>query len=100
MNTKLTVKKSGDTNFVPVKYAVIEMAIGADAANTNVVIQVMKPGFDTEANYNKWKSTWHGDESSLVGRDPIGIVGTIGALEVVALNTLVAYTVATPSMDQ
>ena len=100
MNTKLCVRKTSDSNFIPIKYGVVEMTVGVDADNTNVVIQIIKPGWNTEINYNKWKSTWNGDESVLVGRNPAGIQGTIGALEVVALSALVAYEYQTPSMDR
>ena len=99
MNTKITVRKSDDSNYIKVKYAIIEMAVGADAANTNCVIQCIGVGWDTEEHYNGWKSTWDGANSVLSGRDPTGIQGTLGALEVVALSALTNYTDLTPSRD-
>jgi hypothetical protein len=100
MNTKLIVKKSADTNYIKVKYSVVEMTVGSNAANTLCVIMTIFPGFDTELNYNKWKSTWNGDYNTLTGRDITGMTGTMGALEVVTLDTIVNYNALTPSRDQ
>lgn len=99
MNTNLTVKKSSDSNYIPVKYKAVEMTVGANAATTYVLIQTVAIGWDTEEHFNGWKSV-RDDSKGLVGRNPTGIQGTLGALEVVALSTLVSYEVQTPSSDK
>lgn len=103
MNTKLTVRLIADSNFIPVKYGVVEMNVGADTANTFCVLQVIRVGWNTETNYNNWKSTKTYDTASgtttLVGRNPTGMQGTLGALSVVALNLITEYDAKTPSTD-
>jgi hypothetical protein len=104
MNTSLTVKKSTDSNFIPVKYRIIEVTVGANAAGTYCLLETVAVGWDTEAHFNNWKGVKTYDAASgtttIIGRDATGIQGTIGDLEVIALTTLVAFTAATPSTDR
>lgn len=108
MNTKLIVKKTtapDNTYYIQPKYSVVAMTIGSTAATTYCTLQTIRVGFDTEANYNKWKSTKVYDAASgtttLLGRDPVGIVGTLGQLSVDTLDHLIAYNLEllTPSSD-
>lgn len=89
MNTKLTVKKSADTNYIPVMYQVIEMAPAGTLGGTNCIIMVERVGWDTEDHYDAWKET----------RDITGMQGMPGTLEAVTLDTLEVYNSRTPSAD-
>jgi len=106
MRTKLIVKKTtlpDTTYYIQPKYAVVEMTIGANAAATFCTLETIRVGFDTEANYNKWKSTKLYDPVSgtttLIGRDTVGIVGTLGQLSVDTLDHLISYSAVDPSTD-
>lgn len=104
MNTALTVKLTGDSNYIPVMYRVIEMTVGTDAASTYCALQVVRVGWDTEVNYNNWKSGRYYDESTgmthATGRETTGMQGAMGDLSVAALSTIEPYKRQTPSMDQ
>jgi hypothetical protein len=104
MNTKLTVKKVADSGYIPVKYGVVEITVGANAAATYLLLETIGVGWDTEIHYLAWKSTKTYDSGSgtttLVGRNVTGIQGTLGALEIVALSAVISYTVQTPSVDR
>lgn len=87
MNTKLTVKKVSDTNFVPVMYGLIEMTPASTAAATYCVISTIRVGWDTEVNFENWK----------YDRKVEGMQGKLGELEVVALTAIEQYRDGTPS---
>lgn len=89
MNTKLAVKKTSDTNFIPVMYQIIDMAPAGTLGDTNCVIMVERVGWDTEDNYDAWKET----------RNVVGMQGTLGDFEVATLDTLQVYHSRTPSLD-
>jgi hypothetical protein len=104
MNTSLTVKLSADTNDIPIMYRVVEMTPASSAGGTYCVLQVVRVGWDTFANYNNWKATSTYDTVTermyLTGRNPTGMQGTLGALSVQALTAIESYAPQTPSMDQ
>ena len=102
MNTKLTVKLDADTNDIPVKYGVVEITVGSTAAATYCVLQTIRVGWDTFANYDNWKAHKNivGDYANLSGRDVTGIQGTLGELTVAALDAISVYDTQTPSFDQ
>ncbi len=104
MNNNLTVKLIADTNDIPVMFGVVEMTTGSSAALTYCVLQVKRVGWDTLANYDKWVSTKSYDINSgtttLVGRDPEGVQGTLGVLIVATLSAIEQYATQTPSTDQ
>jgi hypothetical protein len=92
MNTRLTVKLSSDTNFIPVKYTVVEMSVGTagDGSDTYCVLIVSRVGWDTKAHYDEWKKN----------RDATGMQGTAGAFSVAPLSDLEVYDYPrTPSTD-
>ena len=118
MNTTLTVRKTGDTNQIPVMYRVVESQPAATAATTYCVLECIRVGWDTVAHYNLWKSHKNyyasptqslsynplgsvnppqGDYTRLMGHEdysntpPLGQQGTLGSLEIQALNAIVAY---------
>ena len=104
MNSALIVKLNADSNYVPVKYRIVEMTVGSTAGATYCVLEVVGVGFDTEGNYDLWKSGRYYDTASGVthatGRDPVGIQGTLGALSVATLDALSIYSPRTPSLDR
>jgi hypothetical protein len=85
----LIVKKSADTGYIPIKYNICQMLVGATPAATNCVIECIRNGWDTGPHYIDWTTK----------RTTTGIQGTLGVFEVVALSTLVAYSDLTPSRD-
>lgn len=108
MNTKLIVKKTtapDNTYFIQPKYSVVSMTVGATAAATECILQTIRVGFDTQNNYDLWKSTRQYDPASgtttLVGRDSVGIQGTLGELSHETLDNLVTYSLEylVPSTD-
>jgi hypothetical protein len=108
MNTKLIVKKNtapDNTYFIRPKYAVVDMTIGSTAGATHCTLQTIRVGWDTENNYNNWKSTRSYDAAAgtttLLGRNVTGMQGTLGALSIDTLNNLVTYNLEllVPSTD-
>lgn len=99
MNTKLTVKKTADTNYIPVKYGVIEIEVNSTAATTYCVLQCIRIGWDTQAHYEAWVSTWDGATKVLHGREVEGIQGALGVLEITTLDAIEIYDAQTPSRD-
>jgi hypothetical protein len=96
MNTQLTVKKTTDSNYIPVKYRIVEM-IEAAATVTGTgeigcILETIRVGWDTETNYNNWT-----DERD---RPQTGMQGTMGELSYDTLDNLSVYTPMTPSFDQ
>jgi len=89
MNTNLTVKLSSDTNYIPVRYRVVEVTVGSSAAATYCVLVTEKVGWDTEVHYEAWTKS----------RNTEGMIGTLGAFSVEALSDLIVYNVRTPSTD-
>lgn len=104
MNTALTVKLTGDANDIPIMYRVVEMTVAGTAAGTFCALMVTRVGWDTFANYDKWKATKTYDINSgntdVSGRDPEGMQGVLGTLSVAALSTIENYQALTPSTDQ
>jgi hypothetical protein len=109
MNNRLIVRKANDTNYIPIKYNIIEITMGNDVTTTYVVMQTIDVGWDTENNWNNWKA---GKDTSVpdallhaTGRDWTGMQGTIGELTTRAIDEgggdiLVAYKPFTPSKDR
>lgn len=89
MNTKLTVKKTADTNYIPIMYQVIDVAPAGTLGDTNCIIMIERVGWDTKDNYEAWQKT----------RDVTGMQGTLGAFEAATLDTLEVYYARTPSTD-
>jgi hypothetical protein len=83
MNERLTVKKIADANYKPVKYKVVEMAVGTDAAGTNCVLETIEVGWATENSYNAYK-----EDRTITAADK---VGTLGELTVDSLSNLEVY---------
>ena len=106
MNTKLIVKKTtapDNTYFIRPKYAIVDMTVGATAGATLCTLQTIRVGWDTSGNYDLWKSTKLYDANTgtttLIGRDPVGIQGTLGELGIETLDNLISYSAVDPSTD-
>lgn len=73
MNIKEYVMSSGDTNYVPIKYAVMEaVPIGGDC---NVWLKVVGYGIDTEEHYNDYVDSIQ--DGTFLGSTPDGLQGTL-----------------------
>lgn len=85
MNTKLIVKISADSNFIPIKYSVIAMIPRVTpitgAADVMCVLEVIRVGWDTSLNYNNYKDY----------RKMDGAQGVMGTFSVAALSTVEVY---------
>lgn len=109
MNNRLIVRIANSTDFIPIKYEIIEITMGNAATNTYVVMQTIDVGWDTEVNYNNWKASkdvsTEPPYSYATGRNWTGMQGTIGeiitrALDETGGDILVAYKPFTPSRDR
>lgn len=47
------VKLNSDNNYIPIKYQVVEVSVGADKATTNLWLKQVAYGVDTEENLKK-----------------------------------------------
>ena len=90
MNIIEYVKLTGDTNYVPVKYAVMEVTVGVAAASTYVWLKLVSYGVDTEGNYNTYVDSIK--DATFSGMVPAGLVGVLRTYSVVALSTVESYT--------
>lgn len=89
MIIKEFVKLSGDANYVPVKYAVMEVTVGGTAIATFLWLKVAGYGMDTEPHYSDYIHSII--DASFTGVAPVGLVGTMSAYSVVALSAVEAY---------
>lgn len=87
MQSSLTVRKIADANYIPVKYSVVEMTVGSTPAATYCALQTIRVGWDNVDNWRNWD----------ISRNTTGMQGTLGALEVVALDTIALYDTQTPT---
>lgn len=76
-----------DSNFVPVKYVVMEATVGAGSAN--LWLKVASYGMDTETNYDAYVNSIK--DASWDGRPPAGLQGTLGEYSVAALADVEQY---------
>lgn len=47
------VRLKNDTNYIPIKYQVVEVSVGSDATTTNLWLKQVSYGVDTEENLKK-----------------------------------------------
>jgi hypothetical protein len=90
MNTKEYVKLVADGNYIPVKYAVMEATVGANAAGTYLWLKASGYGFDTDVHYNAYLASIESNSGDV---PPVttGIQGTMDAYSIVALSAVAAY---------
>jgi hypothetical protein len=110
MNTTETVTLTTDSNYIPVKYRIVEMVPAATAATTYCTLQVVDYGWDTEAHWRNYIG--HAITSQnprptapnasvnyypggyiygFGGGTTAGIQGTLGVLSVAPLSTVIEY---------
>jgi hypothetical protein len=103
MKSTLTVRLAADTNYIPVRYRIIEMNIANPPAATYCLLEVVRVGWDTVGHYNDWKSNKYYDTASgvthLTGRSTVGMQGTLGAFSIAVLTDLRNYTTYDPLKD-
>ena len=87
MNNNIYVKLISDTNFIPIKYLLLEANVSSSATETNCLLVCVENGFDTEENHERWVKY----------RDTKGIVGVVGSFLITTLNNIIIYTPHTPS---
>lgn len=96
------VKLTADSNYIHVKWAVIEATVGSSLANSYAWIVCVSYGFDSKENLLGFKLTSDGYEKELVdgrpvkqdpytGVDKTGMVGNIGEYRVVSLVDIEPY---------
>lgn len=103
MRTVEFVKLNNDTNYIPVKWAIMEVNVGSSAANTQVWLKCISKGCDTKENLLAFKLTSDGYQPTLgpdghpqkqteyTPVDKSGIVGNIGEYQVTTLDSVTAY---------
>lgn len=88
MNTKEYVKLNSDTNYIPVKYIVMEVSIGNSLAASYAWLKCVSSGVDTVPHYNDIKEDYKLSENRPTS---VGVVGIIGSYTVAALSTVSTY---------
>lgn len=78
---------SADANYIPVKYAVVEVTIGSTLANSYAWLKCVSNGVASVEDYDALLASYNASEVP----DPSLLKGTIGAYSVVALSTVKEY---------
>ena len=89
MNTKEYVRLSSDTNYIPIKYSVIEATIGA--GDGNLWLKCIAHGWDTKEHYEAYLDSVKFDGSSGLQIDTTGIQGTLGSYTISAISSVQEY---------
>lgn len=87
MNTREIVMLSNDTNYIPVKYAVMETTVGSTLAASYAWLKCISNGVATEADLVTIKESVDSGE----GVDNALLKGTLGAYSVAALSAIKEY---------
>lgn len=91
MNTREIVMLSNDSNYIPVKYAVMEVTVGNTLAASYAWLKCISSGIATEADLATLKTSVESGD----GAYPSLLVGTLGAYSVAALSTIKEYSAPT-----
>lgn len=103
MKTVEYVKLKSDTNYIPVKYAILEVTVGASLANSPIWLKCVSHGCDTEENLTAFKLTGEGyqavpdangnpvAQTEYAPVDKSGIIGIIGEYQISNLDAVEAY---------
>ncbi len=78
---------SSDTNYIPVKYAVVEVTVGAALATSYAWLKCISGGVATESDFNALKESLDASTAP----DYTKVLGTIGAYSIAALSTIKEY---------
>ena len=86
MNTKQFVKLTSDTNYIPIKYSIIEITVGNSLASTYALIQQVSYGVATEDDLNDIITNYNNEEdySSY-------LVGTLYDYQIVTFDQIKSY---------
>jgi hypothetical protein len=87
MNTREVVMLNSDTNYIPVKYAVMEVSVGSTLAASYVWLKCISGGVALEADFDALKASLNAGSTP----DYTKMLGTIGAYSVAALSTIKEY---------
>jgi len=87
MNTRETVMLSADANYIPVKYAVIEVTIGSTLANSYAWLKCISNGIASVEDFNTVTEAVRNSKDY----DPSLLKGTVGAYSVSALSAIKEY---------
>lgn len=88
MNTLEYVKFANDTNYIPVRWAVVEVAVGGSTTATTLWLKCAGLGWDTEENLKEYAD---GGNHNRTGK-----TGTLDEYIVTTLDQVVSY--ARPSI--
>jgi hypothetical protein len=103
MKTVEHVKLKSDSNYVHVKWAVMEVSVGGTLGASNAWIKCISYGCDTKENLLAFKLTSDGYKPVLDSNghpqkqdvytsvDKSGLVGTLGEYQVVSLSDIEPY---------
>ena len=83
------VKLNSDTNYVAVKYRVMNAETGSSAAASYLWLKSVGYGFDTKENYDAYIDSIK--MGTFNGVKPVGIVGTMDEYVVSALSAVSYY---------
>ena len=90
MNIIEFVALSSDTNFIPVKYAVIDVTVGTASSSTYLWLKVVSYGIDTESHYNDYLDSLNDGTVNQNGA-PDGLQGTLKDYLVTSLDNVKSY---------
>ena len=102
MRTVEHVKFKNDTNYIHIKYAVMEVNIGTSLATSQAWVKCISKGCDTQEHLLAYKLTSDGYQPELIdgrmvkqesytGVDTTGIIGDIGEYQIVTLADVEPY---------
>ena len=92
MIEKEYVSLKSDTNFIPVKYAVMDVTVGADIASSYAWIKVVGYGIDTQQHFDDYVTAANeGNVTAVSIVDEYGIVGVLNEYVVVSLSNIQHY---------
>lgn len=81
MNTLEYVKFLNDTNYVPVRWAVVEVSVGGTPATTNLWLKCAGYGWDTEENLKEYAEGGNHNREGKTGTLDEYIVATLDQVE-------------------
>lgn len=87
MNTREIVMLNSDTNYIPIKYAVMEVSVGSTLAASYAWLKCISNGVALESDFLALKASLDASEVP----DYTKALGTVGAYSVAALSTIKTY---------
>ncbi len=87
MNTIEYVKLTADTNFIPVKYAVMEATVGSSLGNSYIWLKCIGQGVASQADLTALKTAIGKYEAY----DKTKVIGTLGSYLVTSIDKITPY---------